>query len=149
MTETTKPKRRFSFSLRTLLVVVVVLGVILSFGIKLWRWGEDVKAEYVTAQTIKAVTHFVERNQGQWPTSWSDISGDPYHARYVRIRFDLTSERIVADPSLIYSAIVPVTGRYTVYPHATRHLDYLLERLRELNAPTTPVSPREPVELLE
>ena len=115
-------------------VRAICLALLLVVGHRLWRKGQEVTAEYVTLRGIRYVERYVETHQGRWPRSWAELPSDEEVRQYTRIRFDLTAERILEDPSLIYTAVVPITGKFETYPHSKEHFDELLELLKELNA---------------
>lgn len=110
-------------------IVILVYAVI-----RFWRYAEEVQAEYTTADVIRHVTKFVESHEGQWPKNWSEL-GHGDLSKYVKMDFDVSVEELLADPDRIHSAIVPVTGKYHTYPHATRQLNELHDFLVKCHQP--------------
>lgn len=86
------------------------------------------KSEYVTADVIRAADSFVTQNPKKWPKTWQDLGGEDL-SRYTDFRFDLTTEAIVNNRQLIYTAIQPQCHRYRTYPHSRALLDTLYEKL--------------------
>lgn len=96
--------------------------------------AERCRSEYPTANAISAVTRHVQKHQGQWPTTWDDLSFPPDLRHQVNIRFDVTSRQILANRRLIHEVITPVTGPFRIYPHSKDDLDHLLSQLIIFNA---------------
>ena len=92
---------------------------------KVNSWGEQLTAEYTTASVINEVTSYIESHNGQWPRSWSDMSDGDYARHYVQMRFDVSTDELIANPDLIQTVIVPKSGVYHTYPHARDDLDQL------------------------
>jgi hypothetical protein len=121
--------------LRNLFLALAVLAVIATVAKRVYDWDHQLKAEYVTAGVIRDVTKFAESHKGQWPQSWDDIPEGNFARQYVRMRFDVKIDELVADPILIQSAIVPVSGAYYTYPHAERKLNELRDVLVRFHKP--------------
>ncbi len=128
-----RPKSAIGWSVCLLLLSAILYGAWVAY-----HFDRRIKAEYTTARVIRIVDEFVANNNGQWPTSWSDLdaallsesSTDSYHYRkYVIVDFSLTSDELLDNPERIKDAIVPVTGEYRTYPHARRQLEQLLETI--------------------
>lgn len=116
----------------TALAVILFTGiaiVVYQFVAAGLRIGKHANAEYPTAGVIGDVATFVEENNGDWPTSWEQLGVSEEIQGLVVMRFDVTSEQILADPDLIYEVIQPVTGPFRVYPHSEENLEYLRERI--------------------
>jgi hypothetical protein len=79
------------------------------------------KSEYVTADVIRDTDRFVSAHPGEWPHSWHDIGGVDL-SRYTDMRFNLTTQEIISNKSLIYTAIQPKCHQYRTYPHARAQL---------------------------
>lgn len=116
-------------------IIVLVYG-----GVRLWQYGEELNSEYKTAGVIRDVTEFVESQDGRWPRNWSDL-GHGDLSEYVKMDFDVSVEELLADADRIHSAIVPVTGKYHTYPHATRQLNELRDILVKYHQPAESTSP--------
>jgi hypothetical protein len=117
------------FRLRTLLLAFVVMSVILLIVKYFVDFNRRLGAEYRTAQVIRDVTKYVEINRGKWPASWDDIPYGDDARWYVVMRFDLKVAELIDDPALIQSAIVPISGKYLIYPHAEQQLNDLRDIL--------------------
>lgn len=91
----------------------------------LYRLSRRLTVEYTTAAVIRDTIDFVELHKGQWPTGWEDIPRGDHARRFVRMRFDVDLDKLISDPSLIHSTIMPVTGEYHTYPHAASQLNEL------------------------
>lgn len=119
-------------------VVVAVLS-----GGALWGWwiGEEMKAEYTTARVISDTKKFVESHNGEWPKSWDELGCQDEVRSYVKFDFNVTADELIKDENRIHTSITPVTGRYRTFPHATRNLNALRERLIELRSPTPRTEP--------
>lgn len=120
----TKFRRRawiFIATVVTLVVFYVAKGV--------YDWDQQLKAEYATASVIQSVTKFVELHHGQWPRNWADLPDVDYARGRVRMNFDVRVEDLEAEPKLIQTTIVPISGVYRTYPHAERKLDELRDTL--------------------
>jgi hypothetical protein len=99
-------------------------------GYRFWKYADELKSEYTTAEIIRDVTTFVETHKGQWPRSWEELGhGDV--SEFVKMDFAVSIDELLADPNRIHSAIIPVTGRYHTFPHATRNLNYLREQIEK------------------
>ena len=108
-------------------VLLIALVVIVPRVIRLRR----LTREYATVGTIRGVQVYVGEHDGEWPKSCSDIDGPDYCREYSVVRFDITSEDILNDKSLIYDSIKPIHGVFCEYPHAKRHLDELYDIIAE------------------
>ena len=77
------------------------------------------------------VEKYVRTHGGKWPKSWADLghAGNSRCAKFTRINFDLNSDDLLKNRSLIHSANTPATSQYAIYPHAVRNLDSLLETI--------------------
>jgi hypothetical protein len=129
----------FRYRLRTLLIGCAVLAALFAFLVRpLHLWSRRLKAEYATAYVIRDVTVFVESHQGQWPKNWNDIPTGDDAQQWVRMRFDVTVDELINNPSLIHSVIVPVTGDYHTWPHAEMQLNDLREILIRLHEQPQP-----------
>jgi hypothetical protein len=117
------------FRLPTLFLAVAVIALFALAAKRFNDWDHQLKAEYATAGVIRDVTQFVESHKGQWPKSWDDIPDGNSCRHYVRMRFDVKTDDLVADPNLIQSAIAPASGVYHTYPHAERQLNQLRDVL--------------------
>ena len=113
-----------------LLLALVVIGGALCVGKIAYDFGERLRAEYGAAGVIRDVTRYVEAHEGAWPQSWNDIPNGDWAQKYVRMKFDVDTNALVDDPTLIQSTIVPVTGEYHTYPHAERQLNELRDLLK-------------------
>ena len=116
------------------LLGLVGITILVYGGFRFWQYGEELNAEYKTAWVIRDVTKFVESHKGQWPRNWNEL-GDGDYSEYVKMDFDVSEEELLTDPDRIHSAIVPVTGKYHTYPHATRQLNELRDVLVKYHQP--------------
>ncbi len=127
---------------RTWDVESVVLGAIVLVALlvgafvvhRVSRQLHEVKSEYVTASVIRAVRAYVHEHDGQWPTSWSDLTERDDVTRYAVVRFDISSDDILKDRNLIYDAIRPASGDFRTYPRARQDLDRLYETIAKAKA---------------
>ena len=121
------PKKTIILSALGLAAVALV-----GFGVSRFNtWRQRVRGEYYTAGVIRDVTEYVAAHKGAWPTTWEDIGETKQAESFVTMRFDLTSEQILADTNLIFTSIEPSRGQYIMYPHATWDLKHLLETIRK------------------
>jgi hypothetical protein len=60
-----------------------------------------------------------------------------YWGKYTTVDFTIRSEQLIANPDLIYRAVMPSGGGYHVYPHARRDLDSVMKAIREGKGPPT------------
>ena len=125
----------FRFRLRTLLSLFVVLAIVGFLGKQVYDFNTRLKSEYATAQVIRDLAQYVRTHQGNWPRSWEDIPQSNFARPYVKVRFDVDREELVASPSLIQTTIRPMSGKYRVYPHAERQLYELRDELARFPAP--------------
>jgi hypothetical protein len=133
MNRSTAPKAAI---VGTLLMLAGIAGVLAyQLGPKLY-W---MKSEYVTAGVISAADRYVAEHPQQWPSSWQDL-GEGDQSRYTEFRFDLTTDRILQNRELIYTAIQPRSRKYRTYPHARRQLDELYRKLAEEPRPNEPTA---------
>jgi len=114
-----------------LLLALIVIGGAFYLGKVVYEFDRRLKAEYGTADAIREVTWYVEAHEGAWPRSWDDIPNIDWARKYVRIKFDVDTNALIDDQSLIQSTIVPVTGEYRTYPHAERQLNELRDLLNQ------------------
>ena len=118
---------------KIIILSVVGLVAITLAGLGVYRfriWRQRVRGEYYTAGVIRDVTKYVATHDGAWPTTWEDIGETKQAESFVTMRFDLTSEQILADTNLIFTSILPARGEYIMYPHGTWDLNHLLETIR-------------------
>jgi hypothetical protein len=125
-----------TYRLRSLFNFVAMISLVTFIAKRARDWSHQLSSEYVTAAVISEVKQFVESHNGQWPQSWDDIPGGDHARQYVRIRFDVRAEDLIADSNLIYTAIMPTSGVYYTYPHAERQLDQLFESLARFHNDT-------------
>ena len=126
-----RPRR---FSLRVILLLIAVIGLFCALIVRpLVSLDRTLQSEYGTQKVIQVVEQYVRTHGGKWPKSWADLdqAGNSRYANYTRVNFDLNSEDLLKNRSLIYSAIAPATGEYVIYPHVRRSLDSLLETISE------------------
>lgn len=117
--------------------VVITLSAV-AYGY--YRFNEAMRCDYYTVDVILMVQDYVETHDGNWPSSWEDLEGTEHYKgrglelsvypQYSRVDFTLTSDQILEDPSLIYQAVVPSSGKYICYPDARLHLDRILDTIR-------------------
>lgn len=101
---------------------------------------EDIKSEYETIRVVQMIEDFVTAHDGNWPSSWEDLDStetakrltldsldSTYFRQYTTVDFSATSAILVKHPEMIYTAVMPVTDRYTTYPDAKRDLDRVME----------------------
>jgi hypothetical protein len=88
------------------------------------------------------VEDHVKTHDGEWPSSWDDLDrtetamhsaplNSSYYRQYTNVNFTLTAEQLIANPALIYGAVMPITGHYSVYPHARSDLDGVMQAIRD------------------
>jgi len=118
-------RRRWTFSLRTLLLVFIMVGIVAYCATGVYQWKEQPASEYNTVTMIRRVGQYISSNHGQWPMSWTDITDVAFARRHVRIRFDVDTAELIRDPELIQTVITPISGEYHTYPHAHSHLEEL------------------------
>jgi hypothetical protein len=110
-------------------LLIAIAAILLTAANRFNDWDYRLKSEYSAAGVISEVTRFVESHNGQWPTGWRDIPNGTDASRYVTMKFDVVTDELIANPSLIYDTIRPKSGEYRTYPHAERQLDALRESL--------------------
>ncbi len=112
------------------LALAVVIALVMSFKPKF----DNMASEYGTARAISAIADYLRTHQGKWPASPADLGypATPGKKDPV-IDYSLDSQRILANPGLLDTAVRPRDGHFYTYPHHRRDLDRLLEVLRETN----------------
>jgi hypothetical protein len=128
-------------------VVLVLLSAAAWFY---YTVNEALRGDYETIRVTQMVEDYVKTNEGNWPTSWEDLDrtdtakrflprDSSYWRRYTTVDFTIQSEQLIADPELIYHAVMPVSRNYVVYPHARQDLDRVMKAIREARRqPTLP-----------
>ncbi|MHB9081554.1 MAG: hypothetical protein ACYC3X_29130 [Pirellulaceae bacterium] len=126
-------KRPRQFPLRVIFILVAIIGVYAVIIRPLSEFGRTLKSEYDTQTVIRMVEQYVRAHDGKWPSSWSDLGQDDGSdfPKYTRINFTIRSENLLKDRDMIYSAITPTSGEYTIYPNADRNLESLLQAIIE------------------
>ena len=131
------------------IVALVVVALIVAVAISVYPRFSNMKAEYGTAQAIRAIETHVRENDGQWPSSPEELQNNYPRGGHVTIDYSTTSSELIADPEKLRTAVRPKSGKFYTYPHYDEMLDELLLALRETNnseqdgagqAPTRPES---------
>ncbi len=125
--------RSFRYSLRTLFVGFIAIGIFAWVATQLLQFQERLASEYNTAGVIRDVSVYVSTHGGQWPQSWADIPNGEQVRHSVLLRFDVNIAELVQDPELIHTVITPKSGEYRTYPDAGRQLEELRDILAERN----------------
>ncbi len=126
----------------------MVASLLLAAVYLYWRVNEALRGDYETIRVVQMVEDYVKIHDGHWPLSWEDLDGtetakylapldSSYFRRYTTVNFALTSEQLIANPTLIYDAVRPLSGKYHVYPHARQDLDRVMQAIREAKKPPT------------
>ena len=113
------------------------------------RLNEALRGDYRTIRVTEMVEDYAKTHNGNWPMSWEDLDGtetamrlapldSSYWRKYTTVDFTVRSEQLISDPELIYLAVMPISGKYFVYPHARRDLDKVLQAIREAKRSPTP-----------
>ena len=105
-----------------LIVSCALLAFVVLVAVIVWPKFSNMKSEYVTAGAISRTQAYVQRTQGKWPRSWSDM-GSSDETSYTRMNFGLDPKSATKEE--VMNAIKPRSGRYYTYPHATEHLEEL------------------------
>ncbi len=123
-------------------VGVVLASLLLAVVYFYWRVNDALRGDYETIRVVQMVEDYVKMHDGHWPLSWEDLDGtetakhlapldSSYFRRYTTVNFALTSEQLIANPTLIYDAVRPISGKYHVYPHARHDLDSVMQAIRD------------------
>jgi len=118
-----------------LLIAFALFAITGAAAKRVYDWNSQLKSEYMTAQVIRDVTQYVRSHKGDWPRSWADIPQSEYARQYVKLKFDVDPDELVASPNLIQTTIVPMSGEYNTYPHAERQLNELRDELARFSNP--------------
>jgi hypothetical protein len=122
-------------------VAAILMGLGGYVFCELYRFYQQVKSEYETIRVVQMVEEYVKTHDGRWPSSWQDLDAtetakynapldSSYYRKYAVVNFALTREDLRQDPRLIYRAVLPLSGCYSVYPHARNDLDNVMELIR-------------------
>ena len=110
-------------------VVFVVLLVVIAWARHPRQM--NVRSEYITAGVIHDIHVYVSSHPGEWPKSWNVLGSGADYSSHTIVRFDLSVEELRERPELIYSAVMPVSGRYYTYPHAKKQLEEIMKTIHE------------------
>jgi hypothetical protein len=139
-----KPKHPWRWIIGSLVAIVLCIGTLLFCNII--QFCRQTKSEYETIRVVQMVEDYVKTHNGKWPSSWEDLDGTatakrlaPLDSRYFRqyatVNFALTAEQLITNPDLIYDAVMPLSRKYTVYPHARMDLDEVMQAIRDAQPP--------------
>jgi hypothetical protein len=128
------------------LASIVVVTLLLAGGYAYYRFNEAMRSDYETIRVTQMVEDYVRTHGGDWPKSWDDLSGtetakrlsfadSSYWQRYTTVDFSVRSEELLANPGMIYRAVLPADRVYHVYPHARMDLDRVMAAIREAKKP--------------
>ena len=107
---------RFQFSLRTLIIVVVVFGILIGAVVGFQSYTTRMSAEYNTVSVIQATIKHIQVKH-TWPKDWDSISINQNIQAQVSMRFDVTLKEIHVQPELLKTVITPVHGSFRMYPY--------------------------------
>jgi hypothetical protein len=113
---------------------ILVLFLLAGLGGYVYKTIQSVTNYYLAGQVVREVSGFIESNSGQWPESWDQLTADERDPRIpirVRIDFSLTSDQILADPSLLNRAITAPAKPYAPFPGHRDHIFSLLKVIRK------------------
>ncbi len=111
-----------------------------------YRLNESLRRNYETIRVVQIVEDYIRTHDAKWPSSWEELEDAEtfketskqsgcrlaYFQRYTAADFSLTSEQLLEKPERIYNAVTPANGEYVCYPNARRHLDRVLQAIRDV-----------------
>ena len=128
---------------------IVVAVLLAATAYSYYTLNEALRGDYETRRVVQMVEDYVKTHEGNWPKSWEDLRDTEtakqllpldlsYWRRYTRVDFTMQSERLIRDPEMIYQAVMPMSGKYILYPHAKQDLDTVMQAIREAKGSPTP-----------
>ena len=102
---------RFQFSLRSLIIIVLICGVLLGGVVWFYYYSKQMSAEYNTATVISATARYV-REKKAWPPNWESLQIIPNIRDQVVMRFDVTLKDLRGHPEKVNALIQPIHGAF-------------------------------------
>jgi hypothetical protein len=132
-----KMKHPWHWILGSLAVILLLVAAFIYCWLK-----ETLRGDYETIRVVDLVEDYIKTHDGNWPSSWDDLDGtekakfysplnSSYWRNYTKVDFTLTSDQIIEQPDLIYTAVLPMSGEYYIYPHAKRDISRLIQTIHE------------------
>ena len=114
---------------KILIIISLILLLSLTYaGIKVWPSYSNLKAEYETADLIRSVEDYIDK-QGTWPKSDKDLGRK--FSKLVFIDYSLSIYSIIKDPNLLKQSLKPKSDIFYTYPHYERDLESLLNTIKK------------------
>ncbi len=94
------PDERTNFRRKVTLTICLVLAVLVSVVISLYRWHNGVDAQNYAVRVMFSVAEdYVKLHQGAWPRSWDDLEAVPIKGKWYEksLDYNLVKEHVIID----------------------------------------------------